>query len=448
MKSRLLGRNQTPLSVPLFTAAFVSMSTVAANALAEPSFESLFFASDVHGLINDNLKGLITSYGGSCELFGLVGDHGTTTLTQITNLMPTGTNKILTQGNHDSVSTSGITPTGAVSSLTNNAMYDAYVINIANFKTAATNLEAYLKNSANGKAHFILSHVPLHPAWNQTGHGAPSPLTNTDAVNASKAIYALLKQYGALYSITYLWAHDHEHAVYDKNIKLLAKPGEKISNVTTHPELLSEVVDDNLTFAYVNAGYVKPIADTDWPAPHVPSASIHTISQGHVWVDRYGNLPTNASYSSLAGLWEQASNGSIPYTAYQVGYDDDGQPLYACRVRYQSGSQNTLQIGKIRSGYTACHFTFQGQEKTAPTYEFLRGGWSSFSWLAASNGTVPTGSTPSGIADGGQFQYVCRGTYGSGQQVGKLRSGYTGCKIIANGAEQTVASYEVLRIAL
>lgn len=65
-------------------------------------------------------------------------------------------------------------------------------------------------------------------------------------------------------------------------------------------------------------------------------------------------------------------------------------------------------------------------------------------WAAAADGTIPPGAVAYGREADGRDQFVCRGVYEAGTHLGRIASGFGGCKIGYGGVEVTLPQYEVL----
>lgn len=82
-----------------------------------------------------------------------------------------------------------------------------------------------------------------------------------------------------------------------------------------------------------------------------------------------GSEMTSATYSLMVGRanWAHASDGNVPSNAIQAGSERDGQALFVCRVNYEG----SVQIGKVRPGFSGCNFGYGGREFTANPYEVM-----------------------------------------------------------------------------
>lgn len=84
----------------------------------------------------------------------------------------------------------------------------------------------------------------------------------------------------------------------------------------------------------------------------------------------YGGREMSAgTYSLMVGRakWARASGGQVPPNAVQSGSETNGQPLFVCRTEYNG----SVQLGKIRPGFSGCNFSYGGKELTAAAYEVM-----------------------------------------------------------------------------
>ena len=137
--------------------------------------------------------------------------------------------------------------------------------------------------------------------------------------------------------------------------------------------------------------------------------------------------------------WETASGGRIPDGAIPHGYDDDGSPLWVCRVPLHGG----LHPGKVRPGLGMAGVAWGGEEIGVPgEYEVLmdRGIWG-----VAVGGVVPDDAYPAGHEHHGVPLYVARAAVeGNNLQLGKVREEFRAANIGYGNEEHTLHAYEVL----
>ena len=123
---------------------------------------------------------------------------------------------------------------------------------------------------------------------------------------------------------------------------------------------------------------------------------------------------------------------------------ESGLALYACRGRIG----NSLQIGRRRADFPACHVGYDGREVQVETHDLLTA-----VWRDGRNGTLPPNSLNAGqevaAAAEGQLAtaslYVCRATHQQGVHIGQWRAGTTSCAFGFGGRQVTAAAYEVLQ---
>lgn len=82
-----------------------------------------------------------------------------------------------------------------------------------------------------------------------------------------------------------------------------------------------------------------------------------------------GREMTSPTYSLMVGRakWARASGGRVPRNALQSGSEPNGEPLFVCRTKFN----DSIQLGKIRPGFSGCNFSYGGNERTADAYEVM-----------------------------------------------------------------------------
>jgi hypothetical protein len=124
-------------------------------------------------------------------------------------------------------------------------------------------------------------------------------------------------------------------------------------------------------------------------------------------------------------------NGIVPQDAIRAGTDADGTPLYLCSA-YFNGS---TQLGKLRSSFGGCDFSYGGLEYNEPNYFAVVA-----SWLGSSKYDFPAGTDTDGST-----LYVCRALLNGGLVYpGKTRSTWNGCDYGLSGKEQFDTLCELL----
>jgi len=131
--------------------------------------------------------------------------------------------------------------------------------------------------------------------------------------------------------------------------------------------------------------------------------------------------------------WSEASNGTIPSGSYNAAVS--GAAVYICRASVE----NSRQVGQLRAGTPGCQIEFGATGGYFTTYEVLRS-----PWVAASNGTIPSGATQGGVDSDGLPLYICRGISLGSLTLGKIKSGFNGCKAGLSSGTVSMSSYEVL----
>jgi hypothetical protein len=305
-------RIQSLLPVPLFVTILLSIT---APALGQ---ETLFFGSDVHG-DTATLSSLMSQGGGSYELGGIVGDLGSnTTSTLFSNIKNIiagfGATPVTAQGNHDGVYHTHAT--GPVTDLNGNENYDVYVINWEDFSSASTVLDSYLASYADGKAIFVISHVPLHSTRSGIDQSAAADIFDT------------LQYYSETLDIVFLWGHNHSSSSYDVNVDYVALPGERVNKAypTTGTNLIGYVANEVLNFTYLNAGYVDATS----------SSTVITVDGDTIDINRFGNKPESVTVdrintvptSELSAIGVTANPTKMSYTV-GAGFDPSGMVVTA-----------------------------------------------------------------------------------------------------------------------
>lgn len=136
--------------------------------------------------------------------------------------------------------------------------------------------------------------------------------------------------------------------------------------------------------------------------------------------------------------WAAARNGQVPAGAVPHGYEENGEPLWVCRVAMHGG----VHPGKVRPGLGMAGVAWGGGEVGCPEYEVLmdRGVWG-----IASGGDVPADAYPAGRESSGEPLYVVRAALGAGNlHLGKLRREFGAANIGYGNEEHKIHAYEVL----
>jgi hypothetical protein len=120
--------------------------------------------------------------------------------------------------------------------------------------------------------------------------------------------------------------------------------------------------------------------------------------------------------------------------AIQLGTDNDGSALYACRAYVGT----SLAPGKTKSSWSICDVSYGGHEYSVSPYQTLVAVWTPETSGALASGAFAVGS------ESGTPVYGCRAAVGTSEQVGKIKTGFTGCDYPYGGVEAQAASYSVL----
>jgi hypothetical protein len=151
-----------------------------------------------------------------------------------------------------------------------------------------------------------------------------------------------------------------------------------------------------------------------------------------------GEHAAATSSSALTSLPSDANWATgFSYDSPQLGVDNDGTPLYACRAL----ANGVLTPGKTRKDWNICDVGYGGGELSLSPYQTLVPTWSSDSY-----GQIPPGSFVFGQEPAGSL-YPCRAIHPGSTyslQAGKIRAGFAGCDYPYGGAENNAVSYTVL----
>ena len=271
---------QTKLSTFLFSGVVLMMMSLGPTT-AHAGDESIFFASDIHDAYDTVFSDLFLyrnpdSVYYCCESYALVGDYNSVEGGDylsvesddafLINQMPQFANRILAGGNHDVKpgERALITPSGLVTSMINvdgsstplvgGTNYDLFVIDYLDFtndEMVSALLDYFAQDTH--KVLVVLSHYPLHSTRDN----------DEEWIFASRRFFLLLQAYGIGRDIIFVWGHNHRLAEFDAYVDYVAMPGETIRAADPpSPEiddmLIDSVADTNLSFTYLNAGYIKP----------------------------------------------------------------------------------------------------------------------------------------------------------------------------------------------
>lgn len=141
------------------------------------------------------------------------------------------------------------------------------------------------------------------------------------------------------------------------------------------------------------------------------------------------SLDTVLSSNGIATSWVPGNGASIPPNAVVAG-NENGTPLYACRVR---DKQNWVMLGKVVG--EGCNYGF-GKEKVSKQFEVLVGDGD---WRQPTNNFA--GAFDGGPDYNGEPRYLCRAPYQGGIHPGRLIP--SGCYISYGGKAFPVTDYEV-----
>lgn len=136
--------------------------------------------------------------------------------------------------------------------------------------------------------------------------------------------------------------------------------------------------------------------------------------------------------------WADQSGGAIDREAMPVGYEANGETLYACTAAFNNG----VHPGKLRPAFGGCVIGYGGREYTVRQYSTLLGQapWVQFS----SQSPIPNGAYNGGHEANGSPLYMCRAAFNGGVHPGKLGPSTGGCNITYGGVEHTIYEFELL----
>jgi hypothetical protein len=146
---------------------------------------------------------------------------------------------------------------------------------------------------------------------------------------------------------------------------------------------------------------------------------------GHGGVERF-----STDYQTLAAWWLSASGGVIPTGAVDFGNGAGPDPsVYVCRALL-GGS---VQVGKLRAGFSGCDVTFGGQEHFVASYDVLAA--QAFPTIEPIAAPTLLGAIPGGTDVNGATLYPCFVSYAGSWEPGKTRADWSACVIGFGGHE-------------
>ncbi|XP_052895734.1 natterin-4-like [Anopheles moucheti] len=140
-----------------------------------------------------------------------------------------------------------------------------------------------------------------------------------------------------------------------------------------------------------------------------------------------------------AACWQYCHiNGPFPPNMVQAGVDSDGEMIFVGRATHKGD----MLPAKVIPSNNAAYVCYGGKEILKDNFEVLRYG--AYVWEYASNGSVPDKAMQIGQTRDGERLYMGRAIYRGAQTPGKVHPSHRCCYLPYDGAEVTVAAYEVL----
>ncbi|XP_053663770.1 uncharacterized protein LOC128712931 [Anopheles marshallii] len=139
------------------------------------------------------------------------------------------------------------------------------------------------------------------------------------------------------------------------------------------------------------------------------------------------------------GCWQYCHiNGPFPSNMVRAGVDSDGEVIFVGRATHKGD----MLPAKVIPTNNAAYVCYGGKEILKANFEVLRYG--AYVWEYASNGYVPDTAMQIGQTSTGERLYMGRAIYKGSQTPGKVHPSHRCCYIPYDGAEVSVAAYEVL----
>ncbi|XP_011206592.2 C3 and PZP-like alpha-2-macroglobulin domain-containing protein 8 [Bactrocera dorsalis] len=136
------------------------------------------------------------------------------------------------------------------------------------------------------------------------------------------------------------------------------------------------------------------------------------------------------------GCWVPASNGTVPPSAVEGGFDGAEQ-LYIARARHESD----LIPGKLHPSHGVAYVAWGGGEHGHADYEVLCS--SGGQWLPVHDGNIPPNAFPAGETAEGEPLFIGRATHDGTITVGKVQPSHGCCYIPYGGEELAYKEFEV-----
>ncbi|CAL1288387.1 unnamed protein product [Larinioides sclopetarius] len=145
------------------------------------------------------------------------------------------------------------------------------------------------------------------------------------------------------------------------------------------------------------------------------------------------------SYRPVAE-WVQASSGSIPPNAIEVGYDG-GDIIYVGRAHHQGDNIP----GKLVPAHGSCYVAWGGEEHAYHQYEVLVAPYGvSLEWRFASGSDLPPGAIQGGSTADGEPLFIGRVNHEGAMCSGKVHPSHGVLYVPYGGQECPHDSFEVL----
>lgn len=144
---------------------------------------------------------------------------------------------------------------------------------------------------------------------------------------------------------------------------------------------------------------------------------------------------SRGSFSTVC--WVPSGNGQVPPRAF-AGGEDNGEPMYVARARFNGG----LIPGKLIASHGTCYVPWGGQENGVREYEVL----CDFPgrWIATNGANIPPNAVVAGNSEDGESLYVGRVVHDGSLTVGKVQASHGVLYISYGGNELGFQDYEIL----
>ncbi|XP_037579611.1 uncharacterized protein LOC119462336 [Dermacentor silvarum] len=138
--------------------------------------------------------------------------------------------------------------------------------------------------------------------------------------------------------------------------------------------------------------------------------------------------------------WVRCRGEHIPHNAVPGGMDLQGEDTFVGRAVHDGD----VIPGKVVPSRGACYVAYGACEHCYQDYQMLVSDGASLKWLAASDGSLPSGAIQGGTTSEGEPLYIGRAHHNGMLIVGKVQLSHKCIYIPLGGQEYKHTNYEVL----